>query len=231
MSAPNNRILLIEDDHGLARSISGYLNEQGFVVKHFTNGDNLEALISGGTTDLILCDVMLPGTNGFEIAKSIRHKFMGPYLFMSALSDQFHQIKGFELGADDYICKPVEPELLLARIRACLRRYGQQEEAKHIIQIENLTVDNVNRKAKVDDETISLSRYEFDLLWLLALNQGKQISREFLFLNTVGREYDGLDRTIDGRVSRLRKKLEQYINLRCQVETIWGQGYILAVKG
>jgi len=232
MGLPANRVLLIEDDHYLARSISQFLTNNGFVVKHFVNGDNLETLVACGNIDLILCDVMLPGTNGLEIAKAIRHKFNGPYLFISALSDQHHQLKAFELGADDYITKPVEPELLLARINACLRRTGAvMAHNNEVLKIENLTVDNINRYAKVDDELISLSRNEFDLLWLLASQQGKQVSREFLFLSTVGREYNGLDRTVDGRVSRLRKKLEQYEQLRCQVETIWGQGYILTIKG
>jgi DNA-binding response OmpR family regulator len=229
MNGPSNRILLIEDDQGLARSITNFLTNHGFVIKHFVNGDNLNHLVSGGGIDLILCDVMLPGTNGFEIAKSIREKFDGPYIFLSALNDQHHQLKGFQLGADDYIGKPVEPELLLARINACLRR-KRPVIKDEIITVENLSVDNINRVVKVDQEVITLSRYEFDLLWLLAMQQGQQVSREFLFLNTVGREYDGLDRTVDGRVSRLRKKLEQYINLRCQIETIWGQGYILTCK-
>jgi DNA-binding response OmpR family regulator len=232
MGNPANRVLLIEDDQSLARSISHFLTNNGFIVKHFTNGDNLNLLVQSGNIDLILCDVMLPGTNGFEIAKSIRHKFDGPYLFISALADQKNQLKAFELGADDYITKPVEPELLLARINACLRRTTPTKNKNNdVVFVENLTVDNINRHAKVDDQLIPLSRHEFDLLWLLISQQGKQISREFLFLNTVGREYDGLDRTVDGRVSRLRKKLEQYAYLRCQIKTIWGQGYILTIKG
>lgn len=224
-----NRILLIEDDQRLAKSIASFLTNNGFVVKHFINGDSLDTLVDGGCIDLILCDVMLPGTNGFEIARKVRHKFNGPYIFLSALSDQANQLTGFELGADDYISKPVEPELLLARIKACLNR-NVRSQKQDVITIENLSVDNLNREVKIDDKAISLSRYEFDLLWLLMHHQGQHVSREFLFLNTVGREYDGLDRTVDGRVSRLRKKLEQYNELRCQIKTIWGQGYILSVK-
>ncbi|MFY8274572.1 response regulator transcription factor [Pseudoalteromonas sp. SSDWG2] len=224
------RILLIEDDQRLARSICDFLSSNGFIVKHFVNGDNLESIVSSGSIDLILCDVMLPGTNGFEIARAIRNKFDGPYIFMSALNDSYHQLKGFKLGADDYITKPVEPELLLARINACLRRGLPYKENQNVIEIENLTIDKPNRVVKVDDQPIALTRCEFDLLWILASQQGKEVSREFLFVNTVGRQYNGSDRTIDGRVSRLRKKLEQYQNLKCEVETLWGQGYLLSVK-
>ncbi|WP_462156861.1 response regulator transcription factor [Pseudoalteromonas sp. GB56] len=224
------RILLIEDDQRLARSICDFLTKHGFIVKHFVNGDNLDNLVSCGSIDLILCDVMLPGTNGFEIARAIRDKFDGPYLFMSALSDSYHQLKGFRLGADDYITKPVEPELLLARIKACLRRGLPYQESRDVIEIENLTIDKHNRQVRVAQHPVSLTRCEFELLWILASQQGKEVSREFLFLNTVGREYNGSDRTIDGRVSRLRKKLEQFEELRCKVETLWGQGYLLSVK-
>lgn len=229
MSSSANRILLIEDDQRLVKSVSSFLTSNGFVVRHLSSVDNLEVLIEADCIDLILCDVMLPGTNGFDIAKKIRHKFSGPYIFLTALSSSKDQLKGFELGADDYIQKPVEPEILLARINAHLRKH-HKPASKNIIKLENLFVDSVNRYAKVDDEEIPLSRNEFNLLWLLVQHPGEIVSREFLFQNTVGREYDGLNRTVDGRVSRLRKRLEQYEHLRCKVDTLWGQGYILSVK-
>lgn len=229
MANVGNRILLIEDDHRLVKSVSSFLTNHGFVVKHLANGDNLDAIIEANNIDLIICDVMLPGTNGFDIAKRIRHKFSGHYIFLSALGEPEDQIKGLSLGADDYIQKPVEPELLLARINACLRRHRPQETSTSL-QIENLFVDNVNRVAKIDDEPLSLTKNELELLWLLMQRPGEIISREFLFVNTVGREYDGMNRTVDSRVSRLRKKLEQIGHLRCQIETLWGQGYILSVR-
>jgi len=225
----NNLLLLIEDDLGLARSITKYLELKGFIVRHFVNGDNLESLIDSNNFALILCDVMLPGTDGFEIAKSIRNKFNGPYIFLTALNDVEYQLKGFEVGADDYICKPVVPEILLARINANLRRYNQKEPESQI-KISNLIIDKADRIVSINKQTIELSRYEFDLLWLLAVQKGQQVSREFLFINTVGREYDGIDRTIDGRISRLRKKLESHSELKCQITTSWGQGYMLSLK-
>jgi DNA-binding response OmpR family regulator len=199
------RILLIEDDVRLARSIAQYLQLNGFQVKHFEDGIKLEQLIDGRNFDLILCDVMLPGTDGFEIAEKIRHQFNGPYIFLTALNDFDNQIKGFELGADDYITKPIEPKLLLARINACLRR-SQYKGETNTARVGDLFVDNAKRSAMANDEKLMLTRFEFDLLWQFATHPGQQLSREFLFVNTVGREYDGLDRTVDGRVSRLRKK-------------------------
>ncbi|WP_440875825.1 response regulator transcription factor [Thalassotalea sp. PLHSN55] len=229
----SNQVLLIEDDLALAKSIVKFLTANGYIVRHFVNGDNLEHLVASNNFALILCDVMLPGTDGFEIIQLVRENFQGAYIFLTALSDTQHQLKGFELGADDYICKPVDPQLLLARVRACLKRKQPESTSRHHsdqIQFENLHICNDVRIATVDDKPIKLSRYEFDLLWLLALHKEKQLSREFLFVNTVGREYDGLDRTVDGRISRLRKKLESYVGLNCQICTSWGQGYMLSAR-
>lgn len=222
------RILLIEDDQRLARSILLFLQQQAFVVRHVSDGDSLGQMLETCEFDLVLCDVMLPGTDGFEISQRIRRNFAGPYLFLSALSDLQSQLKAFELGADDFIVKPVDPNLLLARIRACLRRRRPQAQYESVVHINNLTVDRGERCARVNGSSIPLSTREFDLLWLLATHQKQALSREFLFINTVGRHYDGLDRTIDGRISRLRKKLESVEGLGITVRTVWGQGYMLA---
>lgn len=230
MIMESNQILLIEDDQNLARSIKRYLVKEGFEVHHFTNGDNLDELIASDEFDLILCDVMLPGTNGFEIARELRHKFKGPYIFLTALNEVEDQLLGYELGADDYICKPVAPAILLARIKASLRLHLAPKKIVERIGYGNLEIDKSNRTVLVGGALLPLSRYEFELLWLLAINREQQVSREFLFLKTVGREYNGLDRTVDGRISRLRKKMEANKKIRCRIYTSWGQGYMLSDK-
>ncbi len=231
--SPNNerktKILLIEDDQRLAQSITLFFTSQGFDVKHFINDECLSSLIEHEQIDIIICDIMLPGNDGFRIIKKVRAFYHGPYIFLSALNDLKNQLKGFELGADDYICKPVDPQLLLAKVRACLQRTAKVEQSD-VLTIGNLIIDKNNRWARFEQQDISLSRHEFDLLWLLAANYGKQITREYLFVNTLKRSYDGLDRTIDGRVSRLRKKLLTYEGLTCRINTMWGQGYMLTVN-
>lgn len=221
------RLLLIEDDLRLARSIAAYLQAQKFVVHHFSDGENLGTIINNLHFDLVLCDVMLPGTDGFEISSEIRQKFSGPIVFITALSDLDSQLKAFGLGADDYIVKPIQPELLLARINACLRRQQPQTEQQDSVQIDNLCVNRRDRKAELDGENLALSTCEFDLLWLLANHPQQALSREYLFSQTVGRSYDGLDRTIDGRISRLRKKLESQGQHCITIRTVWGRGYML----
>lgn len=198
------KILLTEDDQRLAQSITIFFTNQGFDVKHFINDECLNTLIENEQIDIIICDIMLPGNDSFRIIKKVRAFYHGPYIFMSALNDLRSQVKGFELGVDDYICKLVEPQLLLAKVKACLQRTAKIEQ-QDVISIGNLTMDKNNRWARFEQQEITLSGNEFDLLWLLALNYGKQVSREYLFVNTLKRSYDGLDRTIDGRVSRLRK--------------------------
>lgn len=223
------KILLIEDDQRLAQSITIFFTSKGFDVKHFINDECLSSLIEHEQIDVIICDIMLPGNDGFRIIKKIRANYHGSYIFLSALNDLKNQLKGFELGADDYICKPVDPQLLLAKVRACLQRVSKVSQ-KDVLTIGNLIIDKNNRWARFETQEISLSRHEFDLLWLLAVNYGKQITREYLFVNTLKRSYDGIDRTIDGRVSRLRKKLLSYEGLSCRINTMWGQGYMLTVN-
>ncbi|WOX06650.1 response regulator transcription factor [Microbulbifer pacificus] len=222
------RILLIEDDQRLARSIMVFLEKEGFVVRHFGDGDSLGQLLHSCAFDLVLCDVMLPGADGFEICQKIKSNFNGPYLFLSALSDVDTQLRAFELGADDFIIKPVDPGILLARILARFRRSQPEAAREMVTQVKNLVIDKAKRCAHVEGESLSLSTSEFDLLWLLANHPHQALSREFLFIHTVGRRYDGLDRTIDGRISRLRKKLESVEQLDITVRTVWGQGYLLA---
>lgn len=224
------RILLIEDDQRLARSITLFLEGQGFVIRHLADGTSIAQVLKDCDFDLVVCDVMLPGTDGFKISQQIKRHFDGPYLFLTALSDTLSQLKAFELGADDFIVKPVHPNILLARIRACLRRRQPLEQQEVVVQVGNLNVDRGERRATVDGEPIALSTGEFDLLWLLSIHPQQALSREFLFINCLGRRYDGLDRTIDGRISRLRKKMDLYSTLPLTVRTVWGQGYMLAAK-
>ncbi|QBY05282.1 response regulator transcription factor [Thalassotalea sp. HSM 43] len=230
MSHQDEHILLIEDDIQLAKSIAQYLTMKGFTVTHFDRGDNLKCLISSGNVSLILCDVMLPGTSGFEIAETIRHEFDGPYLFLTALTDVESELKGFALGADDYIRKPVIPDLLYARINASLR-LNKLKPKDNSVSIGQLQLHKKNRLVTYQGEPFKLSRYEFELLWLLVNKPGQTVSREYLFVNTVGREYDGFDRTVDGRVSRLRKKLQRISDNNLLIKSMWGRGYLLSVEG
>ncbi len=224
------RILLIEDDQRLADSVCRFLNAHDMRTEHLSQGRQLSARLLKQQYDLILCDVMLPGSSGFELAKDIRRHFDGPLLFLSALSDTQSELQGFAVGGDDYIAKPVEPSILLARIRSRLKavRGGGSQQSQ--MQVGNLLLDMGRRALSVAGEDVHLTPYEFEIMWLLAQHQGTKITRNQLFDATVGREYDGVSRTIDGRISRLRRKLDSIDKISHQISTFWGQGYMLSEK-
>lgn len=230
MNNPSAHILLIEDDIRLAKFIANFLVSNGYLVTHCACPSELDLKVQAKQVDLILCDIMLPGTSGFKLIKEARKNYAGAFVFMSALSDMENQLTGFNLGADDYITKPIKPELLMARIKAVLnRQQGRMNKpAEQSICIGNLRVDQESRTVVKNGAQLRLSRHEFDVLWLLAVNKNKALSREYLFLNITGKEYDGLDRTMDGRVSRLRKKVNAYKDAGCKIRTMWGKGYMLS---
>jgi DNA-binding response OmpR family regulator len=180
---------------------------------------------------LIVLDLMLPGKDGLTICQELRPHYRGPILMLTARNEDIDQVLGLEFGADDYVIMPVEPRVLLARIRALMRRYYQQETAEQ----ENLVFDKLSiqptaRKVQLAGEDIYLSSHEFDLLAALAKHAGQIIGREYLFNQIYNREYDGLDRTIDVRISQLRKKLQDNPDNPTRIKTIWGKGYLFVAN-
>lgn len=218
-------ILLIEDDLPLAGLIQEYLDSQGYQITHIAKGLDVHTLPEENSYDLILCDVMLPDIDGFNLSNILEEKFLCPIIFLTALSDDEDQIKGLELGAIDYIVKPVEPNVLLARIRANLRK-AQAHVSQDKIVISDLVLDKKNKTVTLDGQLLDLTSQDFELFWIFAQNQGKLLSREFLFQAIIGREYNGLDRTVDARTSRLRSKLESFAIPGLIIRTVWGKGYL-----
>ncbi|AOE50431.1 response regulator transcription factor [Kangiella sediminilitoris] len=219
------KILLIEDDLPLAELIQEYLSSQGFELTHISKGLDVHNIKDTDSYDLIVCDVMLPDIDGFNLKSTLEQKFPCPIIFLTALSDDEDQIRGLELGAIDYIVKPVEPNVLLARIKANLRK-TQDFSAQDKIVISDLVLDQNAKTATLSDQVLDLTSQDFDLLWVFAQNQGKILSREQLFKLIIGREYNGLDRTVDARTSRLRSKLDSLDIPGLVIRTVWGKGYL-----
>jgi DNA-binding response OmpR family regulator len=221
-------VLLVEDDERLSNLIVSYLTQQGFEVSHLVNGARLLTTIKQKTPDIILLDVMLPGDNGFTLCRQIRPFYSGPLLFMTAKGDDFDQVLGLEIGADDYIIKPVEPRVLLARINALLRRTLHKPSSNHSPQklvFGQLIIDRNARCALLKGQDVLLTSHEFDMLWKLAENASTLVERSVLYDELIGREYDGLDRSADVRISRLRKKLDDNPLHPYRIKTIWGKGF------
>ncbi|MGI5307969.1 winged helix-turn-helix domain-containing protein [Rheinheimera sp. WS51] len=221
------KILLVEDDNRLASLVQSFLIQNGFDVQCQARGDAVAEHCRQFQPDVIVLDLMLPGLDGFAVCKQLRPWYKGPILILTAKQSDIDQVLGLELGADDYVIKPVEPRVLVARINALLRRghVGNQSAQKEL-QFGQLQLKQAAREAWLDQQRIELTSYEFDLLWMLAQHAGQTLKREAIHQQIIGREYDGLDRTVDVRVSHLRRKLGDNAETPFRIKTVWGKGYL-----
>ncbi len=224
-------ILLVEDDRELAQLVSDYLTKNAFKVH--IESDGLQALnyIKEHSPQLVVLDVMLPSMNGMDICKHARVFYQGPILMLTALDEDMDQMLGLELGADDYVIKPVKPRLLVTRIRTLLRRVTPSNNFNESqVEEQRLKINQASRLVTYDDADISLTAAEFDLLVMLAQHAGDIIDREAIVQNLRGFEYDGLDRSVDRRISRLRRKLNDNSQDPTLIKTIRGKGYMLCTN-
>jgi len=238
----SGHILILEDDERLACLIRDYLERHDYLIDWRTRGDEAEAAIRELHPDLVILDVMLPGKSGFDICREIRPHFSGRILIMTASDDNIDEIVGLELGADDYLAKPVEPRRLLARIRALLRRNqaaeGQEDSVENtqIIVVDtaptthmcfdDLHIDLENRQVTLRGQALEFTTAEFDLLYLLASHAGQVLSRDDILGVLRGIDFDGIDRSIDARISRLRRKLFEDPDQPQRIKTVRGKGYL-----
>ncbi|WP_419571518.1 response regulator transcription factor [Rheinheimera sp.] len=216
-------ILLVEDDAELCKLVADFLQNEGYQVSSCGNAQKAKKLLLAQRFDLLVCDVMLPGSSGFDLVKQIRQQFKGPVLFMTAQTSVGAQLQGLELGAQDYLLKPLDPRILLAKIKVFLPAIVAEPD-RTFIKRHNLHIDQVAGRVFLDTEELRLTNAELQLLQTLLENYGAVVSRERLFREQLTREYDGVDRTMDGRASRLRKKLQQQ-DPNWNVQVVWGQGY------
>jgi two-component system OmpR family response regulator/two-component system response regulator RstA len=226
MTSPPS-ILLVEDDLRLAELVSRYLESNGMSVAIVSRGDEVVAHVERDRPDLVILDLGLPGEDGLTICRQLRPNYTNPILILTARNSDIDHVLGLELGADDYVIKPVEPRVLLARIGALLRRTrAPSSPARKVLQFGRLTINITSRSVHLDGHAISLSGNEFDLLAHLASHAGQIQSRETLFKDLFKREYDGTDRMLDIRISRLRRKLGDEAETAERIKTVWGQGYL-----
>jgi two-component system OmpR family response regulator/two-component system response regulator RstA len=228
MSSSNPQsILLVEDDLRLSDLVSRYLESNGFRVAVVGRGDAVFEQVRRAAPDLIILDLGLPGQDGFSVCRQLRPSYENPILILTARDNDGDHILGLELGADDYVIKPVEPRVLMARIHALLRRgRSRARPEQNILRFGRLVINVAARAVSVDGEAIALSSNEFDLLVHLATRAGEVQSREAIFQQLYRREYDGIDRMLDVRISHLRKKLGDDADRSERIKTIWGQGYL-----
>jgi two-component system response regulator RstA len=222
-------LLLVEDDARTAELVATFLTREGFDVEGVRDGGQAVDRALASRPDLVVLDWMLPGEDGLTICRRLRAEgYAGPVLMLTARTDEIDQIIGLEVGADDYLPKPVRPRLLLARIRALLRRTGGAEAHDDRLELGWLVVDRGRREVTVAGLPVDFTTAEFDLLWLLASRAGEPVTRDQLFEELRGIAYDGLDRSMDMRVSQLRKRLvDADPEGRDPIRTVRGVGYQL----
>ena len=231
-----NKILIADDNQQITSILANYARKEGFEPLVALDGQQALELFEQHekNIDVVLLDVMMPKLDGFEVCRAIRAKYKGVILMLTARDEDLDQILGLELGADDYIAKPVQPRLLLARIKALLRRApgsgesGPSADETDELEFGNFRISQATRNAHLGEDIIDLTTAEFDLLWLLARHAGNILSRDDLLQELRGIGFDGLDRSIDARISRLRRKLGDDPENPTRIKTVRGKGYLFS---
>ena len=223
-------ILLVEDDRRLADLTAEYFQQNGLSVAIESRGDQALSHFVKVKPRVVLLDLMLPGVDGLTICRELREIFDGPILIFTARDSDIDQVIGLEAGADDYVTKPVDPMVLLARTRALLRRVESLDKPAQSggdIIFGGLRISPSAQEVILDSRHVQLTTHEFELLLLLARHAGTVLNRDDIFHNLRGIDYDGLDRSIDGRISKLRRKLGDSATQPTRIKTVWGKGYLL----
>lgn len=228
--ASPHSILLVEDDRELAAMVADYLAQHGFIVDTEGRGDRAIERVKSTPPDAVILDINLPGQDGLTVCKAIRPDFGGPILILTARGDEVDEVVGLEIGADDYLAKPVRPRVLLARLRAQLRKSSliASDYSSKRIAIGKLLIDAGRRTVELDGTELTFTTAEFELLWLLAENVGQIVSRSDIYQKINGIKYDGMDRSIDLRISRLRKKLGDDTSNPQRIKSVRSIGYLLS---
>ena len=223
---PALKVLVAEDDPAIREIVAHNLQREGFEVIAVSDGN---AALRGARdlADVLVLDVGLPAVDGLDVARTLRREKRDiPIIMLTARTDEIDRIVGFELGADDYICKPFSPREVVARVKAVMRRTGQvYDQRPTVMNFGRLEIDEAAREVRIDGEDIRLKPREFSLLLTLATNPGVALSRRMLLERVWGFDFDGDERTVDVHIRRVRYKLEEERDLPPMLQTVHGFGY------
>ncbi|NWA03447.1 response regulator [Pseudomonas gingeri] len=225
-SSALSKVLLVEDDLKLAALVAQFLSQHGFDVRTVHRGDVALAAFQEFKPRIVVLDLMLPGQSGLQVCRDIRAIADTPIVILTAKEDDLDHILGLESGADDYVIKPIKPPVLLARLRALQRRQTPDACARGTLEFGRLSIDRSCREVRLAGELIELTTMEFELLWLLANAAGEILSRDDILNRIRGIAFDGLNRSVDVYVSKLRNKLHDNPREPVCIKTIWGKGYL-----
>jgi two-component system phosphate regulon response regulator OmpR len=229
------RILVVDDDAGIRDLLRDYLVKQGLEVETARDGREMDERLPAFTPDLLVMDLMMPGEDGLALTRRVKSEHAIPVIMLSARGEDIDRIVGLEVGADDYLAKPFNPRELLARVRAVLRRGTApgkaEEEAGEQYRFGPFSLDLAAQRLLREGEEVTITHAEFTLLKIFAEHPNRALSRDQIMDWLKGFERDPFDRSIDVRVTRLRRKLEDDPANPAYIRTVWGQGYLFAPKG
>lgn len=216
-----NKILVVDDEERMRKLVRDFLSNKGYRVMEASNGEEaVDIFLQHKDIALILLDVMMPVMDGWEACKAIREYSKVPIIMLTAKSEEKDELKGFELGVDEYITKPFSPKILVARVEAILRRLGNTGD--ETLEAGGISIDKIAHTVTIDGKPVDLSFKEFELLSYFLENKGIALSREMILNHVWNYDYFGDARTIDTHVKKLRNKMGQKGDL---IKTIWGMGY------
>ncbi len=214
-------ILIVEDDKELSVLLTDFLRAEGYTVSAVESGERAVQLFERYGARLVVLDINLPDMNGFAVCSKLRENADTPILIVSARTDKEDKLNGLDLGADDYIEKPYDIDILLAKIKGIFKRRYQRS----MLSASGVTLNLANRTAEIDGKTVELAAKEFDLLALLIENQGKALKKEYLFSTIWGSDSDSELQTLNVHINRLRQKLGDDPKNASRLLTVWGVGY------
>ena len=217
------QILVADDDQHIRELISLYLENQGFKIIKAVDGEEAWVKMEEFRIDLAVVDIMMPFKDGWELTKEIKEYFDIPVLMVTARGESHDKLKGFDIGTDDYVVKPFDPQEMVARVKALLRRY--RVEANNVIYMGNIKLDRTKLEMSAGETSEQLPLKEFELLFTLVSSPGKIFTRDQLIQLIWGYDYEGDERTVDVHIKRLRERLNHMKNVGMEIKTIRGLGY------
>lgn len=221
------KILIIEDEPKIVRTLRLYLEQAGFTTAAIYDGREAIPAFRQEKPDLILLDLNLPGQDGIDVCRALRHESAVPIIMVTARSEETDRLIGLELGADDYVVKPFSPREVVARVRAVLRRVSGGLVDVDVVRVGELLIDTAAYRAWLGDSSLDLTQSEFELLLALARNTGHVLSRSRLLEESQGIAYEGYERSIDQHIKNLRRKLRKTGASNDLIQTVYGVGYRL----
>ncbi len=221
-------IWVVDDEENIRDLIRRYLEKEDFTVRTFSSAEELENALLNSNPDMFILDIMLPGSDGLALCRTIREKYDQPIIFVSARGEEFDRVLGLELGGDDYLAKPFSPRELIVRVKTIFRRLQPAEQSTKELTHKNMVIYPDKRKVVIDSKEVNLTGKEFELLYFLAASPNCPFSREKLLEEIWGFDYEGENRAVDDTVKRIRKKIREKGALP-ELSTVWGYGYKLDV--